>query len=284
MSDLDLSFFLEPPDLDTTAVLEIEALSPLSMSTAQPGTYYRSQPAPTEAMLYGMLENALGWHFPEEVRRDILEQLRETAKNQLEDDNPLIQEPWITGEEDSESGSGFVSLLQHHLEFETAFIPEAMHFDDLWSRHLTRSDSFMGGSRNNDYRIEALVNAKKGGRASFEKKSESDILNPEEALDPAQDERVLFRMAARLWWSIQFGVSRSETIAVFEGALKPFFPTYYVKPTPREYVIPAGSYRYRVNMTSSVFSLVKSALEDPEAPLYLGTNDGWVEANLEVIT
>jgi len=34
MPDLDLSFFLDPPDLNTTARLEIKALSPLSMFTA----------------------------------------------------------------------------------------------------------------------------------------------------------------------------------------------------------------------------------------------------------
>jgi len=37
MPDLDLSFFLDPPDLDTAGMLEIEALSPLAISTAQPG-------------------------------------------------------------------------------------------------------------------------------------------------------------------------------------------------------------------------------------------------------
>jgi len=36
MPDLDLSFFLDPPDLDTTAMLEIEALSPFSISTVRP--------------------------------------------------------------------------------------------------------------------------------------------------------------------------------------------------------------------------------------------------------
>ena len=57
---MDLSFFLEPPEFSVTAVLTVEALAPLSMSAAQPGTYYRSQRAPTNAMLYGLLENAMG--------------------------------------------------------------------------------------------------------------------------------------------------------------------------------------------------------------------------------
>ena len=37
MPDLDLTFFLDPPDLDTTAMLEIKALSPFSISTVRPG-------------------------------------------------------------------------------------------------------------------------------------------------------------------------------------------------------------------------------------------------------
>ena len=101
MNDLDLSFFLEPPELNTYAMLTIEALAPLSMSSSQPGTYYRSQPAPTKAMLYGLLENALGWHFPEDVRSDLLKQLRSAAKSELGRGHALKESPWITGDKDT---------------------------------------------------------------------------------------------------------------------------------------------------------------------------------------
>ena len=283
-TDIDLSFFLEPPELDTHATLTIEALAPLSMSSAHPGTYYRSQPAPTEAMLYGMLENALGWHFPEDVRSDLLKKLRKEAKSELGRGHPLKEAPWITGDEDAESGSGFVSLMQHHLKFETAMLPETTHFDDLWTRHLFRgSDSFRGGSQNNDYRVEALVNSVSSKRVLLDRKEKSDIQSPKEALDPTNSDKVAIRLASKLLWAFNFGFELPGAVTAYEGALRPFYPTYYRSPKPREYVIPARPYRYRVKTTSTVCSLIESALGDPQAPLYLGTNDGWVEASWEVI-
>jgi CRISPR-associated protein Cas5 len=262
MPDLDLSFFLDPPDLDTTAMLEIEVLSPLSMSTAQPGTYYRSQPAPTEAMLYGLLENALGWHFPEDVRSDVLEKLRSEAKDELGRGHPLKDTPWITGAEDEESGAGFLSLLQHHLEVETEVRPDATHFDDLWSRHVHRKDDYEGGSRTNDYRVEALYNRLKEDDhdASFvTKKKDADVSDPADVLgDLPRD------------------------VSIRQEELKPFFPYYYSSPTQREYVIPDGPYHYRVRTTATLAAELEAALDDPAAPLYLGNNDGWVEAQLEV--
>ena len=58
--NLNLDFLLEPPVFSARGKLTIEALAPLSMVSSMPGKYYRSQPEPTDAMLYGMLENALG--------------------------------------------------------------------------------------------------------------------------------------------------------------------------------------------------------------------------------
>jgi CRISPR-associated protein Cas5 len=260
MNKLDLSFFLQPPELDTTAVLTVEALSPLSMSTAQPGTYYRSQPAPTEAMLYGMLENALGWHFPSDVRSDILAELRQAAKDELGRGHPLKKEPWITGDEDSGSGSGYVSLLQHHLSFETAILPETVHFDDLWARHV-RGDgtSFPGGSRHYDVRLERVVNLERGGNVSFGDRASFKIRDPDALPDVEDGDKV------------------------HVNAIRPQYPQYYTSPTKREYVIPEGPYRYRVCTTAALAGQLQAALNDPAAPLYLGNNDGWVDAQLEAI-
>ena len=258
MPDLDLSFFLDPPDLDTTAMLEIEVLSPLSMSTAQPGTYYRSQPAPTEAMLYGLLENALGWHFPEDVRSDVLEKLRSEAKDELGRGHPLKDTPWITGEEDEESGAGFLSLLQHHLEFETEVRPDTTHFDDLWARHARSTGTeFPGGSRHYDVRLERLMNLEERDAIKFGDRSEYDIRDPDALPDVEEGDKVHVK------------------------ALRPQFPQFYASPTQREYVIPEGPYRYRVRTTETLSNQIREALEDPSAPLYLGNNDGWVYARWE---
>lgn len=258
MSDIDLSFFLEPPELDVTAILTVEALTPLSMSTAQPGTYYRSQPAPTEAMLYGMLENALGWHFPEAVRTDLLKELRQEAKDELGRGHPLKKEPWITGDEDMESASGFMSLLQYHLVFETSILPETTHFDDLWARHARSTGTqFPGGSRNYDIRLERIMNLEGSDAIKFGDRSGYKIRDPEMLSE----------------------VEAGDKVHV--NAIRPQFPQFYVSPTKREYVIPDGPYRYRIRTTAMLAESLAAALENPAAPLYLGSNDGWVEARLE---
>jgi hypothetical protein len=56
---LDLSFLLQPPDFSARAMLTVDALAPLSMVTSMPGKYYRSQPEPTDAMLYGLLNQTI---------------------------------------------------------------------------------------------------------------------------------------------------------------------------------------------------------------------------------
>jgi len=259
-SKLDLSFFLEPPELDTHAKLTIEALSALSMTATQPGTYYRSQPAPTEAMLYGLLENALGWHFPEKVRSNVLKELRSEAKSKLGRGHPQKKEPWITGDDDVESGSGFASLLQHHLEFEMSALPDTMHFDDLWARHARGSGTeFPGGSRHYDVRLERVVSLERSDDIKFGDYSSYKIRDPGALPDVEEGDKVHVK------------------------ALRPQYPQYYTSPTPREYVIPEGPYRYRVRTTDTLAAQIEDALNDPAAPLYLGNNDGWVEAEWEVI-
>ncbi len=260
MSDIDFSFFLEPPELSVAAQLTVEALTPLSMTTAQPGTYYRSQRAPTLSMLYGMLENALGWHFGPDDRRGLLKGLRKQAGKALGRGHELKDTPWITGDEDRESGVGFVSLLQHHLKFATRFEPATTHFDDLWSKHIRgNSTNFPGGSRNNDYRLERVINLERKGDLSFSDRKGYDI-------------RDLEALA---------GAGIGDKVHV--SAIRSRFPQYYVSPIQREYVIPDGPYRYRVEATPRVAEHIEAALHDPAAPLYLGSNDGWVDATWEVL-
>jgi CRISPR-associated protein Cas5 len=261
MHDIDLSFFLDPPDLDTAGLLTVEALAPLSMTTAQPGTYYRSQPAPTPAMLYGLIENALGWHFGDDDRKALLKGLRKRAKKALGRGHPLKDTPWITGDDDHASGSGYTPLLQHHLAIDTVAAPTTVHFDDLWARHVRGdSTSFPGGSRNSDVRLERIVNLERRGAIKFGDRKGYDIREPEELAEVVEGDKV------------------------HVSAIRPQFPQYYVSPTPREYVLPEGPYRCRLRMTATVEGLVAAAIDDPRAPLYLGTNDGWVHASWEVFS
>ena len=259
---MDLSFFLEPPAHDTAAILTIEALAPLSMSTAQPGTYYRSQRAPTEAMLYGLLENALGIHLPAGERKKTLKRLRKAAKKKLGRGHELKETPWIKGRSDAESGSGFVSLLQHHLTFGTSYLPEVTSFDDLWGRHTHgKGTSFPGGSRHHDARLISLVNRSSKGDIAFGDRAGYKIREPDKLAEPVP-----------------------SGAKVHVNAIRPQFPQYYSSPTPREYVIPERPYRYRLQTNEALAQQIQSALQDPAGALYLGNSDGWVDADLEPLS
>lgn len=260
----DLSFFLDPPTLDASGVLHVEALAPLSLVASQPGQFYRSQPAPTEPMLYGLIENALGWHFDEAGRKGLLKNLRRQAKKVHGRGHPLADSPWIAGEPHA-SGLGFASLLQWHLRFVAPrVVPPVTHYVDLWNQHLRRGDDFWGGSRRYDASLEDLVT-----RLRTKNVDEQVTLVSKETADKTTLEE------------IEAGVAPGGK--VFQAALKPRFPLYYVSPTQREYVIPHGPYAFRAVCTPAVAALVADALDRPAAPLYLGSNDGWVDVRWEVL-
>lgn len=217
-------------------------------------------------MLYGLLENAMGIHLPAGERKKTLKKLRKAAKKKLGHGHELKKTPWIKGRSDAESGSGFVSVLQHHLTFDTAILPEVKSFDDLWARHAHRADDYEGGSRHNDARITGLynrLNDEEDDAKFISSKGSANVIEPEE-------------IEAAIRGDI-------ETPKVRQKELKGYFPQYYTSPTPREYVIPQNAYRYRIQTTETLVQQVQDALEDPAGPLYLGTNDGWVEARLDIL-
>lgn len=259
MNKLDLSFFLELPELTKKGKIVINAIHPLSMTTTQPGTYYRSQSSPTHDMLYGMIENAMGWHFGPKDRTKIFKKLRKAAKKNLDRSDPLKKSKWITGNDDDESEVGYKSVLQHHLKFVEPHIePETIHFDDLWARHVRGSGAtFPGGSRNYDISLEKVVNMEKQNLVSFGDSAKHNIRDPEKLAEISEDDKIHF------------------------NAIRSQYPQYYTSPTPREYVIPKGDYVFTVRTTSTLKEKIKLSLNDPDAPIYLGTNDGWIEANWE---
>jgi CRISPR-associated protein Cas5 len=221
---LDLNFLLEPPDFSARALLKIDALAPLSMVASLPGKYYHSQPEPTDAMLYGMLENALGWHVSTKERKDLSKKLRQK-----------FGEP-------EKTGVGFVSLLQFHLRFTTRALPPLLHYDDLWAQHLKHNDDrHIDGSRNYDFRAIPFLNERRLAKANKQ---------------PSH-------------------VSPADVIK--------FFPQYYASPTMREYIIPKGVYQFVAETSLKISEMIANALRNPAAPLYLGSNDGWIEADWEVL-
>lgn len=260
MEAIDLQFFLEPPNLTARAMLTIEALAPLSMVAAQPGKYYRSQPAPTEHMLYGLLENTLGWHLHDKERKKAMDGLKKQLKKKFKNDVDWNKSAWIT-EKPNASEVGYMSLLQYHVRFgEVSIQPALTSFDDLWSQHLhDTGQSFFGGSKHYDASLSDLLNRGKQGQVSFGDRAEFENYTEEELLGLPEGAKIKYT------------------------AIRPKFPQYYVSPTVREYVIPNRPYLIGLETTPAISELLKTAFDDPAAPLYLGSNDGWVEVKYEEI-
>jgi CRISPR-associated protein Cas5 len=236
---LILDFLLQPPAWTIRAKMTIEALAPLSMVTSMPGKYYRCQPDPTVEMLYGLLENALGWHISGKERVVLMRQLQRQH-----------------GQTAQASGVGFVSLLQYHLRFVTAAVPPLMHYDDYWAQHL-KGASFVDGSRNYDWHAVPVMNAKRARRITTS--------------DTAKASKDREKISAF-----------TDGDVIHLNVLRPYFPQYYASPTPRGYVVPQGVYQYTVETSEKLADLISNAVYDPAAPLYLGSNDGWVEVSWEV--
>ncbi|QKG55103.1 hypothetical protein [Hymenobacter sp. BRD67] len=126
-----------------------------------------------------------------------------------------------------------------------------LHYDDLWTQHL-RGNTFVEGSRNYDAQAIPLMNAKRGGRVKVNEKAGAR------------------KDAAAL---NDFKVDDDIHLTV----LRPHFPQYYSSPTQRGYVEPQGAYRVGIETSPELAAVLRAALADPAAPLYLGSNDGWVE-------
>lgn len=262
---LDLSFFTEPPELTSQADLELTALAPLSMVSSQPGTYFRSEISPTNHMIYGLLENTLGWHFEDKFRLELFKKLQKTAKKKHGRNSRYANSPWLISKPEA-SGSGFFSLLQFHLRLtEIELDQKPMTYDDLWSMQLRRSDdSFDGGSRNYDSRLEQLISIERLEKA---KKKDDKNYNQELSFGSGKD----FKS-----YSLEDLIDMTQG-KVKKTSLKPMFPYYYVSPRTRGYVVPRSPYRYQISCTGSLAKLIETAINMPSAPSYLGSNDGWVE-------
>jgi CRISPR-associated protein Cas5 len=241
---LDLNFLLDPPGYSARALLTIDALAPLSMVTSMPGKYYRSQPEPTDAMLYGLLENALGWHVADGERKVLIRKLEQRL-----------------GAKAAATRVGYASLLQFHVRFDARSLPALLRYDDLWAQHL-KGGSFIDGSRNYDRRVIPLMNAYRDRERTGVVISDRGTASKE----PAKLSE--FRNGDQ----------------VHVNVVRRFFPQYYSSPTPREYVVPQGTYKYTVETSTKLVQALAAAFENPAAPLYLGSNDGWVDATWEVLS
>ena len=223
-----------------------------------------SEITPTVDMVYGLLENALGWHFGDKTRKTIFKALHKAAKKKHGKNELYKNSDWLKGKP-AISGSGYYSFLQYHLSLELKSADEEpMTYDDFWSMNLrTEKNQFVGGSRNYDISLEQIISI------SRKKIKRKDGRKPEPA--------------------IQFGdkgefitISIEELKKMKKGKyklknLKPFFPHYYVSPKVRGYVVPKKQYRFSAICSKELGILINQAIETPSSPLYLGSNDGWVD-------
>ena len=77
---IDISLLFEKPELDSSVILIIQPLAPLSMVSGLPGSYYKTERIPTKFMLSGLFENLLGWHFSKEDRAKIFREMKKAHK------------------------------------------------------------------------------------------------------------------------------------------------------------------------------------------------------------
>jgi CRISPR-associated protein Cas5 len=155
------------------------------------------------------------------------------------------------GDKARSSGVGYQSLLQWHIRFGPVITPPLQQFDDLWTQHL-KGKSFADGSRNYDSSAIRFMNAKRSG-----------LVTTSDAAKARKGEGVL----------TDFKEGEEISITV----LRPYFPQYYSSPTPRGYVEATDPYIVQLTTSVQIAEALRTAIEDPAAPLYLGSNDGWVD-------
>ncbi|MCB0510973.1 MAG: type I-PGING CRISPR-associated protein Cas5p [Bacteroidetes bacterium] len=129
-------------------MLKIRPLSPLSMVSSIPGSFYRSNSEPTNTMVYGMLENMMGWHYSDQIRISLKKYLQKQFK----------KEKRSFSEESAESG--YTPLIQNFISIEKLFVrPTSKSFNDLWTQHQKHNDKrHFDGVRNYDWRYTKQIN------------------------------------------------------------------------------------------------------------------------------
>ncbi|MEM7574054.1 MAG: hypothetical protein AAF433_14195 [Bacteroidota bacterium] len=259
---IDLSFYLHPPETTVNGLLTIDTLSALSMVSSQPGAYFRSELQPTHNMVYGLLENALGWHFADDIRKNILKQLVKSAKKLHGKKSEYRDHPWLSDKRDTTGSSNFTSLLEHHVKILTISQPEVLTYDDLWSMHLRDlGTTYIGGSRNYDYRMEQLISRFRSPVVKGNSKLEIKDLKEDFVRTTLQD---------------AYNFSGNK---LHPSSIRDAFPMYYVSPKKRGYVLPQQPYACTLQLTPLVAQQFDQSLNTPQAAIYLGHNEGWVDIN-----
>lgn len=148
MKKIDISILEKRPILDVNVKMEIEPVGALSMCADFPGSYYKTLMSPNKKMFCGFIENVIGWHFDEKIRKLVLSDLKKLRK--------LQKLPFIN----YQKGSTYIPLLMDFFKITNVDIPEFVHFDDLWNRFHRRPDTsnHAKGTKNLDYTLIPQLN------------------------------------------------------------------------------------------------------------------------------
>lgn len=135
------------------AMLKVRPLAPLSLVSSIPGSFYRSNHEPTQSMLFGLLENMLGWHYSPEIRRAIKRAVNKNSKSKVKF-------------EDVFSESGYEPMVQQYVRIHKLFLkPITESYVDLWTQHLKHNDKrHFDGIRNYDWRLAKQISLVDGDK------------------------------------------------------------------------------------------------------------------------
>ena len=91
-------------------------------------------------MLYGMLENILGWHYSPEIRKMATKYLKKSRKEKFSE---------------LKAESGYQPLIQNYVRIIGLFMkPVTTSYVDLWTQHQKHNDKrHFDGVRNYDWRL-----------------------------------------------------------------------------------------------------------------------------------
>ncbi len=240
---IEISILKKIPDLNTSVILEIEPLAPLSMVSELPGSYYKTLKSPDKKMLCGLFENLLGWHIDLADRKVIVKELIALRKKQVKE-APMIE--FV----DKTKGSTYCPLLMDYFEVNDVLpiFSKAVFYDDLWSKAFRRSDAtgnqptHAKGTINIDY---ALIPIKR-----------------ELPRDSKNDKQIDNSALGRLY-----------------GENKDKFPFYYSTPTNREYISMEGKYVIQINLDIELFKLLVENISKNNI-CFMGNSEGWVDLKL----
>jgi len=246
----------EAPNFDVTLKLKVSALAPLSMNNSVPGKFYPSGYKPSESMVLGMIENAIGLYLDEGDRKEL---------------SKITKKKTSAGKDLQTSVSQYISVLQHHLRIDHITESFAMKFTDFFSQQLNRSegDARLNGGANMSYElVKYLSELKNISSIAAAKRNE---LSPEKIQELGEKDEEKIK---------QLGDEKKKSIDLREKELNKLIACYYTTPSTREYIEPLNDYIITISTSEYLDEIIRHSLFDPESPLFLGTNDGWVDVEV----